>query len=80
MPTAKIKVIYTTIIVLDRQWQEETVIRFTLDRDGEVRKTDFMYYPLVRKKIDNSGGLDNTSMGGSLPAFTGVDLTSEEGF
>ena len=75
-----VKMIYTTVVVLERQWQEETVIRFILDRDGEVRKVDFMYYPLVRKKIDNSGGLDNTSMGGSLPAFTGGDLTSEEGF
>ena len=74
-----VRMIYTTIIILERQWQEETVIRFTLDRDGEVRKTDFMYYPLVRKKIDNSGGLDNTNPADSLPAF-GDNLATEEGF
>ena len=47
----KVKLIYKAEVILKTQWEEQTVIRFVLDRDGEVKSTNFLYYPLVRKKI-----------------------------
>ena len=70
--------IYTAQIVLERQWQEETVIRFTLDRDGEVRKTDFTKYSLVKKRINQT--TDDTSYDRALPTDSGGHLPAEEGF
>ena len=63
-----VKTMYTAQIVLSKQWQEETVIRFTLDRDGEIRKTDFTKYPLVKKKINQ---VAESGSGSALPSFTG---------
>lgn len=46
-----VKLIYSTVQMLSVKWEEKTIIRFTLDPDGEVIDTRFLYMPLVGKSI-----------------------------
>jgi hypothetical protein len=46
-----VKLIYSTVQILSVKWEEKTIIRFTLDPDGEVIDTRFLYMPLVGKSI-----------------------------
>ena len=50
----KVKLVYKAELLLERQWDEKTVIRFVLDRDGDIKSTSFLYYPLVRKRLEES--------------------------
>ena len=46
-----VTLIYSTTQILSVKWEEKTIIRFTLDPDGEVIDTRFLYMPLVSKSI-----------------------------
>jgi len=46
-----VKLIYSTTQILKVKWEEKTIIRFTLNQDGEVIDTRFLYMPLVSKSI-----------------------------
>jgi hypothetical protein len=46
-----VKLIYSTTQILSVKWEEKTIIRFTLNPDGEVIDTRFLYMPLVSKSI-----------------------------
>ena len=86
----KVKLIYKAEMILDKQWEEKTVIRFVLNRDGEVVDTSFLYYPLVKKKIaqqqssslpgyyDSPEGHDSPQ--GNNSSLDGPGLGSEEAF
>jgi len=55
----KVKLIWQGTLILEGQWQEKTAIRFVLNRDGEVKSTSFIYFPLVKRQIrqDATAGL-----------------------
>jgi hypothetical protein len=46
-----VKLIYSTTTILSVKWEEKTIVRFTLNPDGEVIDTRFLYMPLVSKSI-----------------------------
>jgi hypothetical protein len=79
----KVKLIYKAEMILDKQWEEKTVIRFVLNRDGEVVDTNFLYYPLVKKKIAMQQSNYNTPNPGDIPNNSSLDtpgLSAEENF
>ena len=62
-----VKLIYTVTVVLSAKWEEKTIIRFTLNVDGEITDTRFLYKPLVSKAIQ-AGTPDSQS--GTHPGET----------
>jgi len=46
-----VKLLYSKTVKLGAFWQEETIIRFVLDVDGEVTESYFIHKPLVEKVI-----------------------------
>ena len=54
-----VKLIYTTTQILRVKWEEKTIVRFTLNPDGEVIDTRLIYKPLVKKSIASSQLLDD---------------------
>jgi len=60
-----VTLIYSTTQILSVKWEEKTIIRFTLDPDGEVIDTRFLYMPLVSKSI-------GTPVSDNLPRHQGL--------
>lgn len=58
-----VKLVYTVTVILSQKWEEKTIIRFTLDIDGEILDTRFLYKPLVRKAIQQ-GTVESQIPGG----------------
>jgi len=56
-----VKLIYSTTEILSVKWEEKTIIRFTLNVDGEILDTRFIYKPLVKKSISSSYNENNMS-------------------
>ena len=61
-----VKLIYSTTQVLNVKWEEKTINRFTLNPDGEIIDTRFLYMPLVKKMIAQGtiDGLTDSGPGG----------------
>jgi hypothetical protein len=72
-----VKLIYSTVQILSVKWEEKTIIRFTLDPDGEVIDTRFLYMPLVGKSIRQrqSEAAGATSSAGDAAASENVGFS-----